>query len=251
MSALEIQIIPYASDNFAYAIIDNSHAVVIDPGQAGPVRQLLEQRNLALDAILLSHFHSDHARGAKELRQVMNCPIIGARERRLKPDRAVDDNQQFTVGELVFMALATPGHTRSDRCYYIPAANAVFTGDTMFVAGCGRLFEGTAGQMYESLRKIVGLGADVQVYCGHEYTLENLDFAAAVELDNPRITQKQAKVKELRLAGVPSVPSTIAEEQETNPFVRVDQQTIRNILGMENQPPEEVFAELRKRKDRF
>jgi hydroxyacylglutathione hydrolase len=251
MNPPHIAPIAYRSDNYAYAVILQNRAVIIDPGQAAPIRFFLRERTLSLSAILLTHFHGDHAGGTKELQNECNCPVYGADDHRVKADRPVADGQDFAIDGVHIRAIAVAGHTRSDFAYAVPEANAVFTGDALFVAGCGRLFECGPEQMFASLMKMMSLDDATRIYCGHEYTEENLAFATMVEPDNPRITQKLANVRELRSKAIPSVPSTVADEKATNPFVRVHQKTIRRRLDMEDASDIAVFAELRRRKDRF
>lgn len=232
------------SDNYIYLYkYDQNCAVVIDPGDSIPVLMYLKEHNLSLSAILATHHHSDHAGGTAELKKKTGCKIIGADAKRISNiDNIVEDGQILTFGNKKIQVISTPGHTSTSVCYYIPKNEQnengiLFTGDTLFVGGCGRLFECDAQTMWASLQKFASLPGDTKVYCGHEYTLENYEFAMQIEPDNPAILQRNTEIKQLIKQGKPTIPSTIAKEKETNVFLRADSA--------------EAFAELRRRKDMF
>jgi hydroxyacylglutathione hydrolase len=223
---MQLEIVPCLSDNYAYVlrVPGSAHAVVVDASEAAPVRAALEKMGLGLLAILSTHHHHDHVGGNEELKK----EYPGARVFGFGSDRgrlpgltdALDDGQRFELGGLGFRALHIPGHTLGAVAYVVD--DAVFTGDTLFVAGCGRLFEGTPAQMYESLNEKLGSLPDAtEVFCGHEYTAKNLEFAAHLEPSNAAVRAKAERVARLRAAGKPTVPSTIGEERDTNPFLRV------------------------------
>ncbi len=239
-------------DNYIYVIKQDADAVVIDPGHDQPVLRYLQDNNLELSTILLTHHHSDHTGGTAKLKQVTGCNVIG-------PDNAhgqiVDERvRERDIKDILSYkveVISTPGHTMTHVVYHIPDLKALFTGDTLFIAGCGRLFEGNAKQMWNSLQKLLALSDDTKVYCGHEYTEYNLRFAATVDPDNIAVTEKLESVRKTLAGGGCSVPSTIAEEKRYNPFLRTDDLSIRKHLKMESASDVEVFAELRRRKDYY
>jgi hydroxyacylglutathione hydrolase len=227
------------NDNFIYFCqYGRNNAIAVDPGDSTPVLKELEKKNLSLSAILLTHHHSDHTGGASELKKKTGCKIIGSDRTRINPvDEIVEDKQILTLGNLKIEVIATPGHTNTSVCYYIhPDDNKdgiLFTGDTLFIGGCGRLFECDAQTMWESLQKLAALPDNTLIYPGHDYTLENYKFAQQVEPDNQLISELIREIKQ----GKPTVPSTIAQEKATNVFVKT-------------RTPEE-FAKLRQKKDVF
>ncbi len=249
--------IPVLFDNYAYLLVDGSQAAVVDPGEALPVLQILQDRALKLTTILNTHFHSDHVGGNEELKQETGCQVIGPDDTRVPGlDRAVADGDIITIGSTTVEVIATPGHTRSDVCYYMPPSpdnkpGAVWTGDTLFIGGCGRLYEGSPELMWESLSKLAALPPDTLVYCGHEYVIENFEFALTVEPDNQTVRRRLSDIKQKRRTGRPTVPSTIREELLTNPFLRAVNPEMGAAIGMPNASAVEVFAELRKRKNAF
>ncbi len=228
------------SDNYIYLYkYEPDKVIAIDPGDSKPVLKYIEKNNLALTAILATHHHSDHIGGAIELEKKTGCKIIGGDKKRIGAiDDIVEDKQILTFGNTNIEVIATPGHTNTSACYYIPKKEELengilFTGDTLFIGGCGRLFECDAGTMWDSLRKLAALPDDTKVYCGHDYTLENYKFALQEEPDNPLILERIAEIKQ----GKQTVPSTIAQEKETNIFLK--------------SKTAKMFAELRRRKDIF
>lgn len=255
----EVQIIPCLSDNYAYLLRlpGTDRAVVVDASEAGPVRKVLESQGLKLEGILSTHHHVDHVGGNEELLKLHPRARVYAH----KTDSArvpgltngVDDQETFEVGGFAFTALHIPGHTSGAVAYRMD--DAVFTGDTLFVAGCGRLFEGTPAQMYESLNvKLAGLPDATRVYCGHEYTAKNLEFAAYLEPGNADIQAKAERVAQLRARGEPSVPSTIGEERATNPFMRVDSPEILTKVAADlsgDRSSAAVLGAVRRAKDQY
>lgn len=249
--------LPALGDNFIYLHpCGNGRALAVDPGDASAVLGTMQERNLALVAVLATHHHWDHVGGAADLRSKTHCEVIGV-DRRLMPatDRTVADGDVLTFDGTRIHVIATPGHTRTSVCYYVPADNEqrgiVYTGDTLFIGGCGRLLECDAATMWQSLRKLAALPPDTLVYCGHDYTLENYEFAVTIDPDNRRLRERLAEVQKLVEYGRPTVPSTIAQEKAANIFLLADGPRIKAALGMPGAPPEEVLAELRRRKDLF
>ena len=244
-------------DNFIYLHPCGDRSVlVVDPGEAPAVLQTLQQHHLLLTAILLTHHHWDHVAGAADLHARTHCDILGP-DRTLIPasGRTVVDGESLALGGLSVSVLATPGHTRTSVSYYVAPAGgspgAVYTGDTLFVGGCGRLLEGDAATMWRSLQKLAALPADTLVYCGHDYTLENYEFAVTIDPDNQRLRERLAEVQKAVEYGRLTVPSTIAREKATNFFLQADHPAVQAALGMAHAAPEDVFAELRRRKDLF
>jgi hydroxyacylglutathione hydrolase len=232
-------------------------AFVVDPGDAPVVLQVLKQHGLRLTAILVTHHHWDHVAGAADLHTQTGCEVIGT-DRGLIPasDRTVADGAVLPFAEVSVHVIATPGHTRQSVCYYVPARNddgpgVVYTGDTLFVGGCGRLFECDAATMWQSLQRLAALPNETLVYCGHDYTLENCEFAVTIDPDNRRFHDRLAEVQKTIEYGRLTVPSTMAQEKAANIFLQADQSRVKTALGMTSEPPEEVFAELRRRKDLF
>lgn len=222
--SLTINAIPIFSDNYAWALHDTTtnKTAIIDPGEADPIRTYLDTHGHKLDSILLTHHHADHINGADTLRQHYGARIIGPADSRLQSlvDYVVQDREPISLGESEGYALATPGHTLSHMCYYFSSPPALFCGDTLFSLGCGRLFEGTAEQLYESFQKISTLPPQTKIYCGHEYTLANADFALHVDPHNSTLHKRMIQICRLRAEGLPTLPSTLEQEFATNPFLR-------------------------------
>jgi hydroxyacylglutathione hydrolase len=227
---MKILPIPCLTDNYAYLVVCEAtgRAAVVDPSESAPVAGAIERAGTRLVAIWNTHHHWDHVGGNQELAAAHpGLEIIAhASDRGRVPgqSRGVEEGDHLELGELRAEIIHNPGHTRGAVSFVVRGgageAPAVFTGDTLFAAGCGRLFEGTPADMFASLRKLAALPPETRVFCGHEYTEKNLAFAAAAEPDNAAIAERRARVAELRGRGQPSVPSSIAEERDTNPFVR-------------------------------
>jgi hydroxyacylglutathione hydrolase len=250
--------IPVLGDNFTYVHpCGSNHAFVVDPGDASAVLRALAEHELSLAAVLLTHHHWDHVGGAAELRSKTRCEVIGV-DRTLIPasDRTVTGGEVLSFDQAQIEVIATPGHTRTSVSYYVrpratSEAGTVYTGDTLFVGGCGRLLECDAATMWESLHKLAALPAETLVYCGHDYTLENYEFAVAIGADNRRFRDRLAEVQKAIEYGQPTVPSTIAQERATNIFLQAGNPQVKAALGMPDAGPQVVFAELRRRKDLF
>jgi hydroxyacylglutathione hydrolase len=248
---------PLLFDNYAYLLVWDSEAAVVDPGEAFPILKILEDRGLKLTTILNTHYHSDHVGGNEELKQQTGCQVIGPDDTRVPGlDRAVGNGDSMTFGSSTVEVIATPGHTRSDVCYYMRPClddkhGAVWTGDTLFIGGCGRLYEGSPELMWESLLKLATLPPDTLVYPGHEYVIENFEFALTIEPENQTVRERLSDIREIRKAGRTTVPSTIREERLTNPFLRAAGPEMGVAIGMPHASAVEVFTELRKRKNEF
>jgi len=246
-----VEPVPVLRDNYAWLWVSGSVAAAVDPGEAAPVARALAERGLRLEAVLVTHHHPDHSGGAAELAGGA-VPVYGARGVPAV-DRPVGEGDDVPVPGATLRALATPGHTRSSLCFL--GAGRVFTGDTLFGAGCGRLFEGTEAEMHASLTRLGALPPDTMVHCGHEYTLANLAFAAAVEPGNPEVETRRVAAEAKRRLGEPTVPSTIGVELRTNPFLRCEVADVRaaaeRAAGRALAAPAEVFGALRAWKDTF
>ena len=230
-SMIEITAIPALQDNYIWAIHGDQHAVVVDPGEAAPVRAFLDARGLRLDAILCTHRHADHIGGIAKLREVYNVPVHGRRHPNnphiTNELREGDRLKLDTIG-MVFDIIEIPGHLDDHIAFIAP--DTLFCGDVLFGAGCGRNFEGTPAQLLHSLQRLASLPDTTLVYCAHEYTAANLRFALACEPDNPAIKQRAAATQQMRAANRITLPSTIALEKATNPFLRCTQPEIIRTL---------------------
>ena len=256
LKKLSIIQIPVLTDNYIYLLHDSvsGETAVIDPALAQPVLEVLDTNGWQLTYILNTHHHWDHVGGNLELKKKTGCKIIAATadsERIPGIDRGVFEGDVIALGSHQATIIETLGHTSGHIVYYFAKDEALFCGDTLFAMGCGRLFEGSAEQMWTSLQKLKGLPLSTRVYCTHEYTQANGHFALSVEPDNLQLQRRMIEVAELRLINKPTVPSTIGDEKATNPFFREDSRSLQKNLGLENQSSVSVFTELRKRKDSF
>lgn len=253
---LDIVQIPVLNDNYVYLVHEPEHTVtaVVDPAVSGPVLEALRARDWRLDVILNTHHHPDHVGGNLELKAATGCRIVGpAAERDRIPgiDQAVTDGDTIDLGAERASVYDVPGHTAGHIAYHFAASRALFVGDTLFALGCGRLFEGTPDDMLRSLSKFESLPDDTLVYCAHEYTEANGRFALTVDPDNPDLAARMDAVRARRSRGEPTVPSLLGDERRTNPFLRADSPGVREAVGLADAPPVQVFAEVRRRKDRF
>jgi len=257
--------IPAFSDNYLWLLQspDSHRAAVVDPGDAAPVLQALEARSLDLVCILLTHHHADHAGGVAELVERTGARVVGPDTVKIPTvtepvhDHAVVDTG---LGGPAARVLTVPGHTLDHIAYLLPALGEdprplLFCGDTLFAAGCGRVFEGTPPQMVASLDRLAALSPDTLVYCAHEYTLSNLRFAVAAEPDSTAVAERLTEATEMRARGLPTVPSTIAIERATNPFLRADQPSVMQQAAgrLASAPADRIesFAALRQWKNEF
>lgn len=256
MAVLDVQLVPCLRDNYAYLIRDGDEGIcaVVDPSEAAPVQAALAARSWRLTHVLNTHHHPDHTGGNARLKQEFGVEVIGpAKDRARIPalDVGVDETTPFALGSHRARVLEIPAHTRAHIAFTFDGDGAVFTGDTLFAMGCGRLFEGTPEMMWNSLSKLMTLPDSMRVYCGHEYTLNNGRFALTLEPDNEALKSRMRDVENCRAEGAPTIPSTIGLEKKTNPFLRPDSPEIRRRLNMDSANDVDVFAEMRARKDRF
>lgn len=250
-SGVHIVIVPVLEDNYSYLICWGTSALVVDPGEAGPIMEALAQYNLQLEGILLTHHHNDHVGGSVALQKMAGCPVWGPKDSFISSVTDPLPVGSYTIKNIQIQVLAVPGHTMDHIAYYLPKERALFSGDALFGAGTGRLFEGTVEQMLRSLDHIQSLPQDTKVYCGHEYTVKNLEFARLVEPGNVRVEERLTLARQLREQGKPTMPSTLSLELRTNPFLRLYAEGIRQILELVEATDAEVFAELRRRRNQF
>ena len=253
--------IPAFKDNYIWTLHDRQHAVVVDPGDAAPVRAWLDAHQSKLVAILCTHHHDDHVGGICELAQLYNAPVYGPRHENIPCiSHPVGEGDEVKIEELgiQFKVLDIPGHTLGHVAYLasdiIENAEAMFCGDTLFGCGCGRLFEGTAAQLHHSLQRLAQLHNTTRVYCTHEYTEANIHFALACEPGNAQLKQRQADTRALRAIGQPTLPSTIALEKATNPFLRcIEPEVIHTLFqrGLSDSNELAVFTAMREWKNHF
>ncbi|XP_043492722.1 hydroxyacylglutathione hydrolase, mitochondrial isoform X1 [Polistes fuscatus] len=253
---MKVQILSALEDNYMYLIIDekSKDAAIVDPVDPDVVASAVKENNVNLTKILTTHHHWDHAGGNdKMVKKFDNLQVYGGDDRVGALNRKVQHNDTFNIGSLNVRCLATPCHTTGHICYYVTGEGdtpAVFTGDTLFVGGCGRFFEGTAEQMYKALIEVLGkLPDETKVYCGHEYTANNLKFGIHVEPNNEAIRQKIEWANSQRGKNTPTIPSTIENEKLTNPFMRVHEQSVMEHANTND--PIKTMAFLRKKKDSF
>ncbi len=253
--------VPQLSDNYAYLVVDDGtkQCGVVDCSEAPKVLAEVERRGLKLIAVLPTHWHFDHVGGNEDLvRALPGLRVYGARAENGRipaQTHAVNDGDTVEVGTLKARVIGIPAHTNGHIAYYFPQLDAVFTGDTLFIAGCGRVFEGKAQTMVDSLRKLAALPDSTQVYCGHEYTQKNLQFALTLEPNNQVLKAKYDWTVKMRRDGKYTIPSTIGDEKQFNPFLRTDSAELRASLKKLDpsltDDPVAIFAKARELKDRF
>lgn len=252
----EIVRIPCFNDNYVWLVREavSGLVAVVDPADPGPVRAALEQRRWTLTHILNTHHHADHVGGNLELKTRTGCTIVGPRadrERIPGIDVALGDGERWALGAEEAVIFDVPGHTRGHIAFWFGGAKALFCGDTLFLLGCGRLFEGTPAQMWTSLGKLRALPDDTQVYCAHEYTQSNARFARHADPDNDALARRSAEIDAMRARGEATVPAALGVEKATNPFLRADDPALARAQGLDARDPVAVFAQLRKAKDSF
>lgn len=247
---MNVETIPALGDNLIYLLTDGPSAAAVDPGDARPVAEALSRSGSNLELILVTHTHFDHTGGCEELKRLTGCRVIGpAGTPGLDKPAADGDTVDFKKNR--FEVIGVPGHGRNDVAYYSAEAAIVFTGDTLFAGGCGRVFGGNARQMWESLKRLRALGESVRVCGGHDYALENMMFAAELEPSNERVRRRLDSERQRCNEGKPLVAAALAEEKQTNPFLRCDDSALALAIGMPDASSDRVFAEIRSQKDRF
>ncbi|DBA82693.1 hypothetical protein WJX77_002229 [Trebouxia sp. C0004] len=254
---LEVQRIPCLSDNYVWLLQEkkSGKVAVVDPSEFKPVASAIQERGLKLDYILNTHHHWDHTGGNEELKSKFHCTIVGPKADKGRIpgiDIALADGESWQFGDLEMQVFDTPGHTRGHITLWFPQVQALFPGDTLFALGCGRMFEGNAQQMWTSLSKLKPLPPATKVFCAHEYTQSNAKFALSIDPDNQALQKRAALINDLRKQGIPTIPSTLQEELDTNPFLRPDDPAIRkNLRVPEGASTVDAFAAVRKAKDNF
>jgi len=251
---IDVRQFPCLSDNYGFLVRDRETGLVaaIDTPDADAVDAELEKAGWRLTHILNTHHHPDHAGGNEALKKRWNCEVVAPAdeaERIPGVDRAVREGDRVVLGESEARVIETPGHTSGHIVYHFEADAVAFVGDTLFAMGCGRLFEGTPAQMWKSLSKLAALPDETTVYCAHEYTQANARFALSVDAGNPALVARAAEVDRLRETDQPTVPTTIAAEKATNPFLRAEDPALMEAVGAHDAVSS--FAEIRRRKDSF
>ena len=253
---MQLEIIPCLKDNYSYLIKDDqtSTVAIIDPSEFDPCDKKINQKYKKLDFILNTHHHFDHVGGNAELKKKYGSKILGFeqdKKRIPEIDVQLKDGQEFKVGNLNFKVIYIPGHTLGHIAFHLEKEKVVFTGDTLFSLGCGRIFEGTYQQMFNSLNKIKSLPKETKIYCGHEYTKNNLGFCLKFNPNNNYLRNKEKLIDAKIRAGEPTIPSTIKDEIQTNIFLRYDDLDVKNALNLKNASDLEIFTKLRDLKDNF
>ncbi len=248
--------IPCLTDNYAYIIHDDNfkNVGVIDPSEAKPIISFLKKKNLKLNYILNTHHHFDHIGGNIELKKIYNAKIVGFlgdKNRIPGIDITLKNNEKWSFGNSTIKVFHVPGHTLGHICFFFEKEKIIFTGDTLFSLGCGKIFEGTHEQMLNSLNKIKELPMDTMIYCGHEYTYKNAEFCMKYDSDNVQLKKKFEKIKKLRSQNLPTIPTPLGDEIKSNIFLRCDQNVLKVKLNMKNQEDSKVFKKVRDLKDSF
>jgi hydroxyacylglutathione hydrolase len=254
--AVDVRLVPCLSDNYAVIVRDAASGAVfvVDAPDADPIINVLDAEKWKLTHILVTHKHGDHIQGIPALKQRYHAKVIGPRaEAGEIPtlDQKVGEPDVVEVGSLRARVFDTPGHTAGHICLWFEKEKLLFSADTLFALGCGRPFERPASVLWQSLLKLRKLPDDTRIYCGHEYTLSNARFSVTVDPGNGALKARLAEVEKMRAAGKPTVPSTMAEEKATNPFLRADDPAIAAAVGMKGADPSAVFTEIRERKNNF
>ena len=252
---MKIEIIPCLSDNFSYLIHDNKSGKVsiVDPAEYKACDNVIKKYK-KLDFILNTHHHADHVDGNLELKKKYNSKILGFeldKDRIPGIDILLKENQKHKIGKLEFEVIFVPGHTKGHVAFFFFKEKVVFTGDTLFSLGCGRVFEGTHEEMFNSLNKIKKLPPDTKIYCGHEYTKSNLNFCLKYDSKNTFLKEKEIEIQKKLSSNQPTIPTTLGQEIKTNIFFRCNDPEIRHTLGLKDSSEAKVFSKLRDLKDSF
>ncbi len=253
---IEINIINALSDNYIYLLKNEEKNIisVIDPGESEPVEKFLNNKGWHLDEIINTHHHHDHIGGNKKLKEIYGAKLIAPKyekDRISNVDIFVSDNDIISIAGIETMVIHTPGHTLGHVCFYMPHEKCLFSGDTLFYLGCGRVFEGTMEQMWASLLKLKSLPDETLVYCGHEYTLSNARFSNHLDNNNELLKIAISEIKVQRDKGNPTIPFILGKEKKINPFLRANEKTFTNSIGLHKNNFVESFKEIRLQKDSF
>ena len=253
---IKIEIVPVLSDNYVYIIHNekNLQTAVIDPGDPKPIIERLKEKQWSLNQIINTHHHNDHIAGNNKLIELWGSKLIAPlhdKERINKVDQYVSDGDTINIVGIDAKVISTPGHTLGHVCYYLQNEEILFSGDTLFRLGCGRVFEGTMEQMKDSLKKLKDLPDNTNVFCGHEYTLSNAKFCVYLQPNNIQIKKKYDEIFQLRNKGNFTIPFKLNEEKKFNPFLQFDNNEFKKSIGLENMNQTETFQYLRHKKDSF
>ena len=253
---LNIEIISCLNDNYSYLLYDKDTNIVaiIDPSDFNPCDKIINKKYNKLDYILNTHRHFDHVGGNQKLKEKYKSKVLGSKidkDRIPGIDIALREKQNFKIGNASFEVIFIPGHTRGHIAFYFKNEKIIFTGDTLFSLGCGKVFEGTYEQMFRSLNKLKNLPIDTKIYCGHEYTKKNLEFCLQYDPDNEFLIKKSNWINSKIESNSPTIPISIGEEQKTNIFLRCNEPSIKNALNLNNASEQEIFSKLRDLKDSF
>ena len=253
---IHIEIINALSDNYIYLLRNDKENItaVIDPGEAEPISRFLRDNNLNLNQIINTHHHNDHTGGNKELKKIWGATIIAPsyeKGRIPNVDIYVSEGDSISIAGENAQVIHTPGHTLDHICFYIPDQKFLFSGDTLFYLGCGRVFEGTMKQMWNSLLKLKSLPDDTLVYCGHEYTLSNSKFSIHIDPNNQLLKKTSDYIKNTRAKNLSTIPFSLGQEKLINPFLRADDKILMDSLSLNIDNPEIFFKEIRNQKDNF
>ena len=253
---LNIEIISCLSDNYSYLLEDEKLNIIgiIDPSDFDTCDKIIKKKYNKLDYILNTHHHFDHVGGNEKLKEKYRAKVLGFeldKDRIPGIDIILKDKQNFKLGHSSFEVIFIPGHTKGHIAFYFKDEKTVFTGDTLFSLGCGKVFEGTYEQMFSSLNKLKNLPTDTKIYCGHEYTKKNLEFCLEYDSNNELLKKKSDWINSKIESDTPTVPTTIGEEKKTNIFLRCNEPLIKNVLNLNNASEQEIFSKLRDLKDSF
>ena len=253
---MNIEIIPCLNDNYSYLLHDeiSNKVAIVDPSEFTVCDEIINKSYKKLDFILNTHHHYDHVGGNEELKKKYNSTVLGfEKDKNRIPaiDEVLKDNQVFKIGLLNFTTIFIPGHTKGHIAFYFKKEKVLFTGDTLFSLGCGRVFEGTYKQMFQSLNKLKDLPGDTKIYCGHEYTYKNLDFCLTYNPNNSFLKKKKSDIEQSLKNKKPTIPSTIDDEIKANIFLRFNDPDVKKAINLENSSDIEIFTKLRDLKDIF
>ena len=256
MAQLEVELVPVLRDNYMYLAHEpeSGATAVVDPADARTALDAAKRKGWTITHILNTHHHGDHTAGNQAVQEATDAPIVGpqydaGRIPGIQAELMEDDT--YSVGNATAKVFHTPGHTSGHIVYWFEDANVLFSGDTLFALGCGRLFEGTAAQMWDSLQKLRDLPDTTRIYCGHEYTRTNARCALTVDPNNQKLMEYARIIDSLRDADQPTIPAQMGMERETNPFLRADDPALAQAMGMAGADPVEVFAAVREKRNQF
>lgn len=252
--SLDIVTVPCLSDNYAFLIHADGKTALVDAPEAEPIQAALDERGWVLNEIWITHHHDDHVQGIDALKARYESKVRASSEDeglKIAIDLPFKPGETFEWQGQEVQVIPVPGHTLGHIAFFLPGGQALFSADSLMALGCGRVFEGTMEQMWTSLKRLMDLPSDTMVYSGHEYTAKNAEFALTIEPNNPMLTDRAASVKIAAMNGIPTVPSLMTDELQTNPFLRAGLQNVKEQLDMVSDTDADVFAEIRRRKDAF